>query len=52
MYDLSIFSSEGRAVLSQTVINNSYIDLKLASGLYMVVIETEDKRITKKIIVE
>ena len=52
LYNLSIFSSEGRKVLSQPVINNSYVDLKLASGLYMVVIELEDKRITKKIIID
>ncbi|PIB30312.1 endonuclease I [Gaetbulibacter sp. 5U11] len=52
LYNLSIFSSEGRKVLSQPVVNNSYVDLKLASGLYMVVIESEDKRIAKKIIIE
>ena len=52
LYNLSVFSSEGRKVLSQPVVNNSYVDLKLASGLYMVVIESEDKRITKKIIIE
>ncbi|RAJ13260.1 endonuclease [Olleya aquimaris] len=51
-YDIAIFSSEGRAVLNQTIINNSYVDLKLASGLYLVKIEAEGDSLIKKIIVE
>ena len=51
-YDVAIFSSEGRAVFNQTIANNSYVDLKLASGLYLVKIEDEGKSFIKKIIVE
>ncbi|WGD33860.1 endonuclease [Olleya sp. YS] len=51
-YNIAIFSSEGRAVLNQTITNNSYVDLKLASGLYLVKIEAEGDSLIKKIIVE
>ncbi len=51
-YNLAVFSAEGRVVLKQTISNNSYVDLKLASGLYLVSIESQGESITKKIIVE
>ncbi|MDA0175945.1 hypothetical protein C7H62_1764 [Mesoflavibacter sp. HG96] len=50
-YNISVFSSEGRLVLKQQVANNNYIDLKVASGLYLVKIETENnKSLIRKII--
>ncbi len=50
-YNISVFSSEGRLVLKQQVANNNYIDLKVASGLYLAKIETENnKSIIRKII--
>ncbi len=51
-YNVSVFSAEGRVVLTQKVDNNSYLDLELASGLYMVTIETNGESITKKIVIE
>ncbi|AUC77384.1 endonuclease [Olleya sp. Bg11-27] len=51
-YEVIVFSAEGRAVLSQTISNNSYLDLKLASGLYMVTVKSQGESITKKIIIE
>ncbi|WP_272022806.1 endonuclease [Olleya namhaensis] len=50
-YEVVVFSAEGRAVLSQTISNNSFIDLKLASGLYLVTIEAEGERLIKKILI-
>ncbi len=51
-YNISVFSSEGRLVLKQKVANNNYIDLKVASGLYLVKIETDNKQsLVKKILV-
>ncbi|WP_281847018.1 endonuclease [Olleya namhaensis] len=50
-YEVTVFSAEGRAVLTQTISNNSYVDLKLASGLYLVAIEAEGERLIKKIII-
>ncbi|SFJ25318.1 endonuclease [Olleya namhaensis] len=50
-YEVTVFSAEGRAVLTQTISNNSFIDLKLASGLYMVTIEAEGERLIKKILI-
>ncbi|MBB3123716.1 hypothetical protein FHS04_001219 [Mesoflavibacter sabulilitoris] len=51
-YNISVFSSEGRLVLKQQVANNNYLDLKVASGLYLVKIETENnKSLVKKILV-
>lgn len=51
-YNISVFSSEGRLVLKQQVTNNNCIDLKVASGLYLVKIETEkNKSLVKKILV-
>ncbi|WP_370213722.1 endonuclease [Mesoflavibacter profundi] len=50
-YNISVFSSEGRLVLKQQVANNNYIDLKVASGLYLAKIETENnKSLIRKII--
>ena len=52
-YNISMFSSEGRLVLKQQVANNNYIDLKIASGLYLVKIETENNQsLVKKILVD
>jgi len=51
-YEVALFSAEGRVVLSQTISNNSYMDLKLASGLYLVTIEAEGERLIKKIVIE
>lgn len=52
-YNISVFSSEGRLVLKQQVANNNYIDLKVASGLYLVKIETENNQsLVKKILVD
>ena len=52
-YNVTVFSSEGRLVLKQQVANNNYIDLKVASGLYLVKIETDNNQIlVKKIIVD
>ena len=52
-YNISVFSSEGRLVLKQQVANNNYIDLKIASGLYLVKIETENNQsLVKKILVD
>ncbi|WP_370225683.1 endonuclease [Mesoflavibacter sp.] len=52
-YNISMFSSEGRLVLKQQVANNNYIDLKVASGLYLVKIETENNQsLVKKILVD
>ena len=51
-YEVTVFSAEGRAVLTQTIGNNSYLDLQLASGLYMVTVKSEGESITKKIIIE
>ena len=50
-YEVTVFSAEGRAVLSQTISNNSFIDLKLASGLYLLTIEAEGERLIKKILI-
>ncbi len=50
-YEVIVFSAEGRAVLTQTISNNSYVDLKLASGLYLVTIEAEGERLIKKILI-
>lgn len=51
-YNVSVFSSEGRLVLKQQIANNNYIDLKVASGLYLVKIETENNQsLVKKILV-
>lgn len=51
-YNVSVFSSEGRLVLKQQVANNNYIDLKVASGLYLVKIETDNNQsLVKKILV-
>lgn len=51
-YNISVFSSEGRLVLKQQVPNKNYIDLKVASGLYLVKIETDNnKSLVKKILV-
>jgi len=51
-YNISVFSSEGRLVLKQQVANNNYLDLKVASGLYLVKIETENNQsLVKKILV-
>lgn len=50
-YNISVFSSEGRLVLKQQVANNNYIDLKVARGLYLVKIETDNKSLVKKILV-
>ena len=50
-YEVTLFSAEGRAVLTQTISNNSFIDLKLASGLYLVTIEAEGERLIKKILI-
>lgn len=51
-YNVSIFSSEGRLVLNNKIDNKSFINIDLASGLYMVKIEAEGQIITKKIIIE
>ena len=52
-YNISVFSSEGRLVLKQQVANNNYLDLKVASGLYLVKIETENNQsLVKKILVD
>ncbi len=52
-YNITVFSSEGRLVLKQQVANNNYIDLKIASGLYLVKIETENNQsLVKKILVD
>lgn len=51
-YNVSVFSSEGRLVLKQQVANNNYIDLEVATGLYLVKIETDNnKSLVKKILV-
>lgn len=51
-YNVSVFSSEGRLVLTQQVANNNYIDLKVTSGLYLVKIETDNNQsLVKKILV-
>lgn len=51
-YNVSVFSSEGQEVLNKIIANNSYVDLKLASGLYLVKIESEGESLIKKIIIE
>ena len=52
-YNITVFSSEGRLVLKQQVANNNYLDLKVASGLYLVKIETENNQsLVKKILVD
>jgi len=49
-FKVSIFSTEGREVLSKTDVNtNNYIDLRLTAGLYLVKIQTEDSVVIKKI---
>jgi len=52
IYNVSVFSSEGRLVLKQQVTNKNYIDLKVESGLYLVKIETDNnKSLVKKLLV-
>ena len=50
-YKLSVLSSEGRLLQTETLENNATLKLNLSSGLYLVKIETEGKILTRKIIV-
>tara|TARA_R110002012_G_scaffold154445_2_gene314798 strand:+ start:479 stop:2437 length:1959 start_codon:yes stop_codon:yes gene_type:complete len=50
--EVTIFSAEGRQVLKSQVSKNSYLDLNLKSGLYMVNIKTNQQFVTKKILVK
>ena len=50
-YKLSVLSSEGRLLQTETFENNATLKLNLSSGLYLVRIETEGKILTRKIIV-
>lgn len=51
-YSVSIYSSEGRKISTQTITNNTTLDLNLASGLYLVNFEANGKSVKKKILVE
>ena len=51
-FSISIFSSEGRQVISESNKANKTLDLNLANGLYLVRIKTENKFITRKIIIK
>ncbi len=51
-YKLSVLSSEGRLLQTETFENNATLTLNLSSGLYLVSIETEGKILTRKIIVK
>lgn len=49
-YFVTIYSSEGKKILSKTVENNTYVDLKVSSGLYILKITSNGKIVSKKIL--
>lgn len=49
---VDLFSIEGRQVSSYQLNDNDYLDLNVASGIYVLKITSEEKSIIKKIIVE
>jgi hypothetical protein len=51
-YKLSILSSEGRQLQTETFENNEAIKLNLSSGLYLVRIETKEKVLIRKILIK
>lgn len=51
-YQLTIFSSEGRKIQSESLQGNQEINLNLSSGLYLVQLKSEDNTTTKKLVIE
>jgi len=51
-YLLSIFSQDGKKVLSTTATNDSYINLKLASGIYVLKLTSKNNIYSRKIIIK
>lgn len=49
--DIEIFSMVGERVLKTTIENNHSLNLNLTSGIYMVVIQTDGQKVSKKLIV-
>ncbi len=49
---IDVFSVEGRQLSSYQLNHNSYLDLNLASGLYVMKISSEGQSVTKKLIVK
>lgn len=51
-YKLSVLSSEGRLLQTETFTDNKALKLNLSSGLYLVRIETEEKVLIRKILIK
>ena len=49
--DIEIFSMVGERVLKTTIENNHSLNLNLTSGIYMVVIQMDGQKVSKKLIV-
>ncbi|MFL0352143.1 endonuclease [Xanthomarina sp. GH4-25] len=49
---IDVFSVDGRQLLSQKINNNTFVDLTLNSGLYLVKLTSDDKSIEKKILIK
>jgi hypothetical protein len=50
--DIEVFTIDGRKLSSFHLDSNSYLDLKLSSGLYLFKITSKGKSIVKKIVVK
>ncbi|MFD0963962.1 endonuclease [Pseudofulvibacter geojedonensis] len=51
-YTISFYSLDGRKLFTEKILNNNFLKLHLASGLYMLKIETEGKSIVKKVFIK
>ncbi len=51
-YDITIFSSEGRKLLTKILKHNSYLDIDLSSGMYIARIKSKNGTHIRKIIVK
>ena len=49
---IDVFSSEGRKLLTTTVSAEGKLDLNMASGIYFIKINTENKSVVKKLLVK
>ncbi|TYA58207.1 endonuclease [Formosa maritima] len=49
---IEVFSVEGRNLMSQFALNNTYIDLNFTSGLYLIKLTSEGKSVVKKILIK
>lgn len=51
-YTISFYALEGRKLFTEKILNNNYINLHLASGMYLVKIEAEGKSLVKKVFIK